>query len=1137
MINENLIKTDQTGATVTLTNPGLIDPGIIVIGNVEIDAQGWAADALNDVPKIEINDYFIQYKVESNKFLGYIGDLVEYDFKHIPEKYYYNNIYPLELLNTEDQDFLGSEQEVLNKITEHSIFSELVGSDYKSSSSLSPSNYDKFKPKYFGTVTSGDRTIVVFMVPPGYNTAFISNGSGVYSKDDYFKYYGVQLKNNYFQEQYAEMANTPIGRLALSPSYVGGSSSDISATFNPGGLESHVIDSSQTGIVEVYVDNFVDTTTDPDPDPEPNTGGRGRGNGGGTTTVASIADGFSLVTNLDLGLDLVIPNNDLYTTEYMEMGDDTNMILYDYWSPWSNFNFKRLTDYKLYFKRKVTSNSIAYRYFSLDSLLSGGTITNPSQTLINFIQTKFKPKRINPTTGEEEDDPNNYLEASPVISASEGSKIVYRIPVYINIGGSYKNLRGVTKYTYETASINQYRIYKKATSYPDPSKNDDIRNVQCIEFIWDTSKQAGQEFSGFRGIVDSQNNNTRYYCIPTYGPDRYSLEVTESGDPVMQLGNGTWHFRIQGQTLDEVEVVVNGDNVTLTLSDEGITGTSGIAIGAVIKLGNKKYTVRETDWLIKENKQTQETNPYTPRDKSHIDDSPKVNYVDNTNWNNLYGEANYLEYLRNVCQLEINLRKDTLDLYDDYYKLVKIIFSSNEVQNYKLEELDSDEGVLLALEPGDIFSVGEDILRIDYVWKKIQYPMINTPIVDHIPLSTEDTKYFIGARVRVGSSDYILEEYVVTKVNVNSEGIYSAIPGNIISVKVNTQHKTYILVAETSPLAVESVNVVNLGYQTSENPLRNLDKYLVRDVNFVQKYTTTNLGVVDLTSGTYLSPSIREREDETYVSFVRYSYRKTYKKGQTVLMGLPDNLNREIIDIQAMVPNTEKITLDDYSIGSIIYDYSQGKIYRLESEINEIENDPSYSSVTYGEDNCNITLTEPYDSNYLFRYRNEFYMLQKDSDGYSELIRVGKLGIRTWTSLCDNNKGYLPGTSKNWMSRDGDLTVGDKIWLMVTSGNTQRRILGTIAKKSSAETQNIGTCIKLACGILGSKVRVNGTEVLVDNHSNMTQEYNGVERYVYDIYMTRKKLVDGDIKEIYADITNNLVFRDKINYLSNNYES
>ena len=137
------------------------------------------------------------------------------------------------------------------------------------------------------------------------------------------------------------------------------------------------------------------------------------------------------------------------------MGDDTNMILYDYWSPWSNFNFKRLTDYKLYFKRKVTSNSIAYRYFSLDSLLSGGTITNPSQTLINFIQTKFKPKRINPTTGEEEDDPNNYLEASPVISASEGSKIVYRIPVYINIGGSYKNLRGVTKYTYETASINQ----------------------------------------------------------------------------------------------------------------------------------------------------------------------------------------------------------------------------------------------------------------------------------------------------------------------------------------------------------------------------------------------------------------------------------------------------------------------------------------------------------------------------------------------------------------------------------------------------------------------------------------------------------------------------------------------------------
>ena len=61
--------------------------------------------------------------------------------------------------------------------------------------------------------------------------------------------------------------------------------------------------------------------------------------------------------------------------------------------------------------------------------------------------------------------------------------------------------------------------------------------------------------------------------------------------------------------------------------------------------------------------------------------------------------------------------------------------------------------------------------------------------------------------------------------------------------------------------------------------------------------------------------------------------------------------------------------------------------------------------------------------------------------------------------------------------------------------------------------------------------------MLVDNHNNIPQEYNGVERYVYDIYMTRTKKINGVTKEIYADITNNLVFRDKINYLSNNYES
>ena len=1124
MINRNFIDSAEN-ATVTMFNPGLIDPGIIVIARSEIDMESWAPDQTGTViprpyPKIKESytvgsgsnaveiptPTLIQYKAESNKFLGYIGDLVEYKFNHIPEKFYYNNIYPLELLNTGDQDYLGSEQPILDAVNKYSVFSELAGSDYKSPESLSPSNYDKFKPRYFGTVVSGDRTVMVFMVPPNYNTVFISNGSGVYSRDDYFAYYGVQLKDEYFHTTYMEAANAVFG-YRPSGTYGGGGSTWSGTDMTP---TSHVLDEggNETSVVGYYTDTYVDTTTDPDPDPNPDTGGRGRGNGRGTTTVVSIADGYSLVTNLDLGLDLVIPTNDLYSTEYMEIGDDTNLTLYDYWSPWSNYNFKELKmgyndGYEFYFKRKTNLTTGSYRYFKIDNLLSN------TNNLIDYIKARFRPNN----------EAENWIDAEQVISKSEGTMIVYRIPIYIKTGNSYRNIRGITKYTYECSTINQYQIYKKVTNYP--GDEDDIRDVQCIEFTWDTSKPVSTAFESLN-------------CVPTYGPDKYVLVETESDPsaPTASLGNT---FSVKGNITEPVKIksaLVNG-NPVLEKGSYPVSSASlsKLELGSTIKVGNKYYAIKETGWFIRENKETQENNPFTPRDNTaHVENNSEI-YPSKPVWNNEYGEADYYEYLSNVSQLRIDIREG----FEDYYKIVKIIFSSSENQNYSLVAQEEGE-VVLALHPGDTVKVGDDILRVDYDWSAPGLPVLGSLTLDHIPLSTETPKFFIGAKIKVEGNGYRLLGYVLNKVSSNEEEAYSAVPGNIVSVSVGSNFKIYSLTAEISPLAIEAVNVVNLGYQTSDNPLKNLDKYLVRDINYIKKYTTTNLGVVDLTSGTYLSPALREMENETFVSFIRYSYRRSYKKGQTALVGLPTELNKNIIDIQAMVPNTERITLDDYSVGSIIYDYSRGKVYQLEGDddTTSVEDDHVTTEGTY---NCNVILTEPYDSNYLFRYRNEYYLLQQDDEGNTELVRVGKLGIRTWISLCDDNRGCLPGTSKNWMSRDGNLSVDDKIWLMITSGNTQRRILGTITKKSSTETQNIGTCVKVACGILGSKVRLNGTEVLVDNHNNIPQEYNGVERYVYDIYMTRTKKINGVTKEIYADITNNLVFRDKINYLSNNYES
>jgi hypothetical protein len=274
-------------------------------------------------------------------------------------------------------------------------------------------------------------------------------------------------------------------------------------------------------------------------------------------------------------------------------------------------------------------------------------------------------------------------------------------------------------------------------------------------------------------------------------------------------------------------------------------------------------------------------------------------------------------------------------------------------------------------------------------------------------------------------------------------------------------------------------------------------------------------------------------------------------------MGLePYNLEENIIDIQYIVPSiySSEGTIDSSLVGAIVYDYASGEVCKIIKDLGW-ERLSNYS----GTSTSVSTLPELPDENYslgdvvgvsgstdtvfyrlsmleqietiynnigtfLYRYRNEYYMIQTDSSDLPELQRVGKLDIRTWISLCDNNKGNLPGTSRNWMSRDGNLKIGDKVWIMITSGNIQQKVLGEVVKHSDTDTGSIGVGIRLVCEELGSFVKLNGVKVNVNTMNDTPIEHEGIVKYIYDLHLTRNNAV--------ANITNNIVFKDKINYLT-----
>lgn len=127
-------------------------------------------------------DYFISYKLSSDKFVGWIGDFAEYKSMHFPDKVYYNNIPRLELLNESEQDSIGYDQSTLERIEKSAVFTNIEPSIEHPRKTL-----NRFLPKYFGTAIDKGNTVLMFIIPPGYKSAYIFNGGSISSIYSYYR--------------------------------------------------------------------------------------------------------------------------------------------------------------------------------------------------------------------------------------------------------------------------------------------------------------------------------------------------------------------------------------------------------------------------------------------------------------------------------------------------------------------------------------------------------------------------------------------------------------------------------------------------------------------------------------------------------------------------------------------------------------------------------------------------------------------------------------------------------------------------------------------------------------------------------------------------------------------------------------
>ena len=1056
-------------SSLDISAPGLIDPGIIILGKSK-QRQG------SSIHMEFEEDPYIQYKASTNKFLGYIGDLAEYKFKHIPEKWHYNNISILELLNSNDQTYIGTKLPILNAISKHSVFTELTKDNYKDSASLPDSNYNKFEPRYFGTAILENKTVMLFMVPPGYDTIFVSNGSGIYSEEEALSIYGPQPliqgeTNNLYN-------NIPF---SFSPA------NDAINVEIPVELSWQCVDKEEDVNFEVYLCGASNVNWPENPVYS------GIAN---HTTVSSLANNTNLANNtkykwrVDLkregeGAAFYTGETLTFTTRKVSMGGVE-----------SAFGSSSLVgDVDIHPIDVGGHTQVEVNVDNIGSQTSSEEDSNSQPSTgrgrdgrnsgipptVSIIDNNYSLV-INNETGMSVVVNNNDLfvtEGYAEINPDNNNDITLYAYEFANSPYTFKKLQGYDLFVKMKTSYSWYHklvIDEASEDYPKTSLKNFLEGKVGQRKVFDiiekqklsTRTERGTNYTTYLAYVYIQLDKSQ---TNLYGVTKY-VNIPVEAD----------NYKIYKEVRDykaserEEEKDIRGYQVIKFEWNETLYSQRGTSSNCCDILVDEGYLTRgpasnQSDcWYVKDfEKDNDPLSQYKIFDGEdsrvqNVDtDSLEKNFPIVDEWKERYGLANYYEYIQKASQLEIHLENGC----EDYYKLVKLVISPNEGQVLGFKEILS---------------------------------------------STSEIIVNVGDIITIGNRNYLLSENLILLETTTTESAHTLeIGGEVI---IGNTYYTLQYLPSTS--SIESLNIVNLGYKTSENPLKNLDKYLVRETEFVTKYSTFNSNIVDLTSGSYLSTGIRAEESDSKLDFIKYSYRKNYRKGQSVLMGLPEDLNTDIIDINRIIPSIwieeeNEIEVPNSILGDIIYDYNSGLICRI------TENNNNGYNIDF----------EPYTDNFLYRYRNEYYLYKS-----KELIRTGKFGIKTWVSLCNDNRGNFPGMSKNWMSRDGNLSKEDKVWVMIFSKEGRKKVLGTVTRKRVEGIDIEGVCLRLMTGYLGKTVMLNGVQVSVES---MELNYEGVTRDFQDLYLIRQvSTMIGDIlveERAVADLTNNLIFKDKINYV------
>lgn len=126
-------------------------------------------EGLRDLVSIVIKDSeeklpnIIQYRGSSEKLLG-IEDFAEYGLEFIPDKYKFNDIFPLEFLDNATKKMAGGKLSNIEKLEK--VFFPTLSNE--TANTLSSSNNT-----YFGSVVISNQTLVMINIPKGYDQVFV----------------------------------------------------------------------------------------------------------------------------------------------------------------------------------------------------------------------------------------------------------------------------------------------------------------------------------------------------------------------------------------------------------------------------------------------------------------------------------------------------------------------------------------------------------------------------------------------------------------------------------------------------------------------------------------------------------------------------------------------------------------------------------------------------------------------------------------------------------------------------------------------------------------------------------------------------------------------------------------------------